>query len=210
VSTAELALAGLLALLRQLPTFVAAQQRAQWQPVPGESLAGKRVLVLGAGDIGTHVAAAVRVFGATATLVARQPRAGVSSFTDLPALLPAQDVVVVAVPNTPQTRGLVNAAFLAALPDGAVLVNVARGPIVVTDALLAELTAGRLRAVLDVTDPEPLPADHPLWRAPNLLLTPHVGGGVPGWLSRAAALVDAQLRRYLAGEPLVNVVRDGY
>ena len=108
---------------------------------------------------------------------------------ELPQLLPEHDVVVIALPQTPQTAGLVDADFLAALPDGAMLVNIARGGIVDTDALLAELTSRRLHAFLDVTDPEPLPADHPLWDAPNLLLTPHVGGGTAGWDRRAYRLV---------------------
>jgi phosphoglycerate dehydrogenase-like enzyme len=104
----------------------------------------------------------------------------------------------------------VDAAFLAALPDGALLVNVARGAIVDTVALLAELQQGRLRAFLDVTAPEPLPADHPLWDAPNLILTPHVGGGTAGWQRRAYALVAEQVRRYVAGDPLVNLVDAGF
>jgi phosphoglycerate dehydrogenase-like enzyme len=114
------------------------------------------------------------------------------------------------LPHTPRTHHLVDAPFLAAMPDGAMLVNVARGPIVETEALVAELTARRLHAFLDVTDPEPLPQGHPLWSAPNLLLTPHVGGGTRGWQRRAYALARAQLRRYLAGEELLNVVRGGY
>jgi phosphoglycerate dehydrogenase-like enzyme len=114
------------------------------------------------------------------------------------------------VPLTQQTRGLVDAAFLAALPDGALLVNAARGPVVDTPALLAELASGRISAALDVTDPEPLPADHPLWELPNLFLTPHTGGAVLGLLPRAYGLVGQQLRRFAAGEPLVNGVVDGY
>jgi phosphoglycerate dehydrogenase-like enzyme len=94
------------------------------------------------------------------------------------------------------------------MPDGALLVNIARGSIVDTDALLAELTSGRLRAALDVTDPEPLPEGHPLWSAPNLLLTPHVAGAVPNTNARAAAALTDQLQRILAGEPLANVVAD--
>jgi phosphoglycerate dehydrogenase-like enzyme len=104
----------------------------------------------------------------------------------------------------------VDAAFLAAMRDSAVLVNIARGAIVETDALLAELQAGRLRAFLDVTDPEPLPADHPLWAAPNLVLTPHIGGGTRGWEARAYRLVREQVLRFVAGEPLENLVENGY
>jgi phosphoglycerate dehydrogenase-like enzyme len=141
---------------------------------------------------------------------ARSARAGVRPIADLPALLPEHDVVAIAVPHTPNTTRLVDAAFLAAMPDGALLVNIARGGIVDTDALLAELTARRLHAFLDVTDPEPLPAGHPLWAAPNLLLTPHVGGGTRGWQRRAYQLVREQVLRFHAGEPLRNRVAHGY
>jgi phosphoglycerate dehydrogenase-like enzyme len=119
-------------------------------------------------------------------------------------------VVVVVVPLTDQTRGLVDAAFLARMHDGALFVNAARGPVTVTDALLAELRSGRLRAAVDVTDPEPLPVGHPLWEAPNLLLTPHVGGAVHGFAARAYTLVREQLIRWVTGEPLLNVVENGY
>jgi len=118
--------------------------------------------------------------------------------------------VVVVVPLTDATRGLVDAAFLARMADGALFVNASRGPVADTDALLAELQSGRLHAAVDVTDPEPLPADHPLWDAPNLLLTPHVGGAVAGFPVRAYALIRRQLERWVAGQPLENVVRDGY
>jgi phosphoglycerate dehydrogenase-like enzyme len=125
---------------------------------------------------------------------------------ELPALLPRHEVVVLACPLTDATRGLVDAAFLAALPDGALVVNVARGPVVVTDALLAELSTGRLRAALDVTDPEPLPPDHPLWRAANVIVSPHVGGDTSAFPPRARALLADQLTRFAAGTPLRNVV----
>ncbi|MBN9620751.1 MAG: phosphoglycerate dehydrogenase, partial [Actinobacteria bacterium] len=209
-STAELAVAGLFALLRDLPGYELARRDHVWERRAADGVAGRRILVLGAGDIGTHVADAVRVFGADVTFVARTARDGVRPLTDLPALLPEHDVVVLALPHTAQTHHLVDAAFLAALPDDSVLVNVARGGIVDTEALLAELTARRIRAFLDVTDPEPLPADHPLWDAPGLLLTPHVGGGTAGWPRRAYRLVREQLLRFHAGEPLHNVVAHGY
>jgi phosphoglycerate dehydrogenase-like enzyme len=130
----------------------------------------------------------------------------VHGVADLPRLLPGADVVVLTVPLTDATRGLVDAAFLARMPDGALLVNVARGKVVDTDALLAELTSGRLRAALDVTDPEPLPADHPLWSAPGLILTPHEGGNTTATPRRMVALVQAQLDRLVAGDEPVNVV----
>ena len=209
-STAELAVAGLLALLRDLPGYETRRRAHEWRPTRTPRPAGRRVLVLGAGDIGRRVAAALAAFDAEVTLVARTARDGVRALDDVPALLPQHDAVVLALPVTPQTRGLVDAGFLAALPDGAVLVNVARGAIVDTDALLAELRRERLYAFLDVTDPEPLPADHPLWDAPNLLLTPHVGGGTRGWERRAYELVREQLARYVAGEELANRVDAGY
>ncbi|MFN2559849.1 MAG: 2-hydroxyacid dehydrogenase [Jatrophihabitans sp.] len=209
-STAELALAGLLAVLRELPRFEDARRAHRWDRELTDGLAGRRVLVLGAGDIGSRIAAAARIFDAQTTLVARSARDGVHGFADLPALLPESDVVAIAIPHTPQTHRLVDAAFLAAMPDSAVLVNIARGAIVDTDALLAELQAGRLRAFLDVTDPEPLPAGHPLWAAPNLVLTPHIGGGTHGWEDRAYRLVREQVLRYLAGQPLENLVENGY
>ncbi len=209
-STAELALAGMLSVLRELPRFERAQREHEWASTDTDGLDGKRVLILGAGDIGRRVAAAVEVFDAQATFVARRVREGVHGLDEAPGLLSRHDIVVVAIPHTPETHGLVDAAFLAAMPDGALLVNIARGQLVDTDALLAELTAGRLHAFLDVTDPEPLPADHPLWDAPNLVLTPHVGGGTHGWQRRAYRLVREQVIRFHNGEPLENVVTDGY
>jgi phosphoglycerate dehydrogenase-like enzyme len=209
-STAELALAGLLSVLRRLPTYQEQQRERVWKRADASDLASRRVLVLGAGDIGDRIGAAVRIFGAAPTMVARRPREGVRTLDELPGLLPVHDVVVVALPHTAETHRLVDAEFLAALPDGAVLVNIARGPLVDTDALLSELRAGRLRAFLDVTDPEPLPADHPLWGAPGLVLTPHVGGGTSGWAARGYGLVGRQLAAFRAGEPLVNRVEAGY
>ena len=205
-STAELAVGGLIAVLRELPRFADLQRQASWQPARTDGLDGKRVLVLGIGDIGSRVVTAVAAFGAQVTQVGRTAREGVLSLDAVGSVLAAQDVVVLALPYSTATHHLVDAGFLAALPDGAVVVNVARGGVIDTEALLAELISGRLRAFLDVTDPEPLPADHPLWRAPNLLLTPHIGGGTARWLDRAHALLREQVRRFLAGEPLLNVV----
>jgi phosphoglycerate dehydrogenase-like enzyme len=128
----------------------------------------------------------------------------------LPALLPWADVVVLTVPMTAGTRGMVDAAFLSRMRDGALLVNVARGPVVRTDALLPEVTSGRLRAALDVTDPEPLPPDHPLWTCPNVLVSPHVGGNTSAFLPRALRLVADQLHRYVEGRELRNVISADY
>lgn len=205
-STAELAVAGILALLRRLPEVVEQQAAHRWARLDTEELAGRRALIIGAGDIGQRVASRLRAFDVEITMVARTARAGVHAIADLPALLPHHDIVVLAVPLTEDTAGLVDAAFLGKLPDGALVVNVARGGVLVTDALVAELTTRRLRAFLDVTDPEPLPAQHPLWTVPGLLVTPHIGGGTPGWAIRAYDLVGDQLRRYIKGEQLQNIV----
>ncbi|GAB7043430.1 MULTISPECIES: 2-hydroxyacid dehydrogenase [Catenuloplanes] len=214
-STAEWAMTAILSHLRAFPAFVRAQAGREWAyaaHTPTDELAGKRVLIVGAGSIGTALAARLRPFETTVTLVARRARPAddVHAVEDLPALLPHADVVVLLVPLTDATRGLADAGFLAAMPDGALLVNAARGPVLDTEALLAEVSSGRLRAALDVTDPEPLPTDHPLWTLPNVLITPHVAGSVHGLHRRAYALAGAQLRRFAAGRPLENVVTDGY
>jgi phosphoglycerate dehydrogenase-like enzyme len=207
-STAEWAVTAALAAQRGIPFFVREQDAGRWSFTTHGSLVGARVLVVGAGDIGQAIGAMLAGFDVELTYVARTARDGVRSTAELPQLLPHADVVIVVVPVTPETTGMVDAAFLAAMPDGALLVNAARGVVVQTDALLAELSGGRLRAALDVTDPEPLPAGHPLWSAPGLLLTPHVGGAVPETNARASAAVTDQLARILAGKPLVNVVVD--
>jgi phosphoglycerate dehydrogenase-like enzyme len=210
-STAELALTLTLASLRDLPLHVHAQAEGRWAPRTSESLADKTVLIVGHGQIGEAIEARLRTFEVADVLrVARSAREGVSAIADLPDLLPRADVVVVVVPGTEETRGLFDAAVLGRMRDGALLVNVARGPVVDTDALLAELTSGRLRAALDVTDPEPLPEGHPLWAAPGLLLTPHVGGASTAMRPRALRLVREQLARFAAGEPVANVVTGDY
>jgi phosphoglycerate dehydrogenase-like enzyme len=207
---AEWILAGILASVREFPGFVRAQERCDWTHHTTGELAGRRVLIVGAGDLGEQTARRLRAFDAEPVMVARRARDGVHASAELPALLPSADVVVLVVPITDETDQMVDAAFLAAMRDGALLVNAARGSVVVTEALLAELEAGRLHAVLDVTDPEPLPVGHELWRAPNLLLTPHVAGGVHGFPARAYALVRDQIGRYSRGEPLLNVVEGAY
>jgi len=169
-------------------------------------LAGQTVLIVGYGSIGETVERRLAPFGVIVERVARHARPGVSSVDDLPAVLPRADIVIMLVPVTPDTIGLVDARFLSLMRRGALLVNAARGSIVDTGALLAELTSGRLRAALDVTDPEPLPAGHPLWSAPGLLLTPHVAGTTTQAIPRAMAIVKDQLVRYAAGEPLHDVV----
>lgn len=209
-STAELAVALTLASLRGIPEHVRAAERGQWAHDTRPSLADRRVLLVGYGAVGAAVEARLAGFECDLRRVARRARHGVEAFEALPDLLPWAEVVVLTVPMTDQTRGLVDARFLAALPDGALVVNVARGPVVVTADLLAEVRSGRLRAALDVTDPEPLPPGHPLWSLPNVLVSPHVGGDTTAFLPRARRLVSAQVRRYVAGEPLANVVSSTY
>jgi phosphoglycerate dehydrogenase-like enzyme len=210
-ATAELTVGLIIASLRNFPRFAIAQHGGRWDTTLSDGVAGKRVLIVGYGDIGAAVERRLAGWDVTVERVARRPRDGVHALSELPELLPAADVVVILVPVTEETRQLVNKDFLADMKDGALLVNAARGVIVDTDALLAELASGRLRAALDVTDPEPLPAGHPLWQAPGLLLTPHVGGGVRDVRERGYQVVAGQLARLAAGEPLRNVIGDrGY
>jgi len=209
-STAELALTLILSSLRGIPDFVRAQDRASWEPQWRPALADRRVLLVGYGAIGEAIEARLRPFEVEVVRVARTGRDGVHPIGALPDLLPEVDVVVLVVPLTDATRGLVDADFLARMKDDALLVNVARGAVVDTDALVAALHSGRIHAAIDVADPEPMPADHPLWRAPNLLVSPHVGGASSAMWPRAHRLVRDQLRRYAVGEPLVNVMSGEY
>jgi phosphoglycerate dehydrogenase-like enzyme len=211
-STAELALALTLAQLRGIPGFVEGQQREEWRSGFYPALADKSVLIVGYGSIGAAIEDRLTPFEcARVARVARSARTtergAVHAFTELPALLPDADVVILSTPLTEDTQGMADSGFLSRMKDGALLVNVSRGPVVDTKALLAETAAGRLRAALDVTDPEPLPAGHPLWHAPGVLISPHVGGSTSAFLPRAKRLLAAQLTRYAAGEALRNVVR---
>ncbi|MEU1476417.1 2-hydroxyacid dehydrogenase [Streptomyces sp. NPDC005760] len=210
-STAELALTLTLASLRGIPQFVRAQQQELWQGAFRPALADKSVLIVGYGSIGAaiedrlvpfEVARVVRVARSARTT----ERGPVHPLAELPALLPEADVVILSTPLNDTTRGLVNAEFLSRMKDGALLVNVARGPVVDTKALLAELETGRITAALDVTDPEPLPQGHPLWQAPGVLISPHVGGPTSAFLPRAKRLLADQLNRYVNQEPLRNVI----
>lgn len=208
--TAEWVVTAVLSCMRGFAGYALAQAGGLWQPRRSDELAGKRVLIVGAGDIALAVAARLVPFDVSITLVARTARDGVHAVDELPALLPEHDIVVLLVPLTAETSGMVDSRFLALMPDGALLVNAARGPVVDTEALVEALRDGRIGAALDVTDPEPLPEGHPLFAMPNVLLTPHIAGSVPGMLPRLYELVRAQVRRFLAGQPLHNVVRDGY
>ncbi|NGN68760.1 2-hydroxyacid dehydrogenase [Streptomyces sp. A7024] len=210
-STAELALTLTLASLRGIPQFVRRQDRQEWKSGFHPSLADKTVLILGYGAIGAAVEDRLAGFECARVIrVARSsratPRGPVHSTNELPTLLPDSDVVIVVTPLTEDTRGLVDDAFLARMKDGALLVNVARGAVVDTKALVSEVESGRLRAALDVTDPEPLPVGHPLWSAPGVLISPHTGGPTSAFRPRAAKLLAAQLRRFAAGQPLEHVV----
>ncbi|CAI9407051.1 Glycerate dehydrogenase [Nocardioides sp. T2.26MG-1] len=209
-STAELALTLILSSLRGVPDFVRAQDRHTWAPAWRPALADRRVLLVGYGAIGAAIERRLLPFEVEVVKVARTARDGVHGIDELPVLLPDADVVVLVVPLTDETRGLVDAGFLAAMKDGALLVNVARGAVLDTPALLEALDQGRIHAALDVTDPEPLPEDHALWDAPNLLISPHVGGASSAMWPRAHRLVRDQLHRYAAGEPLANVTSGAY
>jgi phosphoglycerate dehydrogenase-like enzyme len=209
-STAELALTLILASLRGIPDFVRGQDRHEWRADWRPALADKRALVVGYGAIGAAIERRLLPFGVEVVKVARTAREDVHGWTELPVLIPEADVVVVVVPLTEETRGLVDAGFLARMRLGALLVNVARGGVVVTDDLVTALHDGRVTAALDVTDPEPLPADSPRWEAPGLLVSPHVGGMSSAMWPRAHRLVREQLQRYAAGEPLVNVMTGAY
>ncbi|QBE48801.1 2-hydroxyacid dehydrogenase [Leucobacter triazinivorans] len=217
-STAELALALALAAQRGIPEFVRDGEEHRWQLRSFPSLADRRVLLVGYGGVSRAIEARLGGFETRVTRLARTARddrnlAGepvtVHGFDELGACLADAEIVILAVPLTDETTGLIDAEALAAMPDGALLVNVARGPVVDTEALVAELRSGRLRAALDVTDPEPLPADHPLWECRNALITPHVGGDSSAMLPRMVALIRRQIAHLQAGEAPENLVLGG-
>ena len=205
-SSAEWVVAALLTIYRELGLFAKRQSDGVWRPKVTETLIGKRVVVLGAGDLAVNLAARLAPFEAEVTLVGRRARTGVHALADVDRLLPDADVVVAMLPDDESTRHVIDAEFLAKVPAGSVIVNVGRGGSVDTGALLAELTAGRLRAALDVTDPEPLPEGHPLWSAPGLLLTPHVAGSTEGAWQRAWAVAVEQIEVFAGGDRPPNLV----
>ncbi|SDC62615.1 2-hydroxyacid dehydrogenase [Actinokineospora iranica] len=209
-STAEWVMGVLLNIYRELSEFDAARRAKVWNQHVTDTLQDKRVLVLGAGDLGKQMRRRLEAFDAQPTLVGTSAREGVRGVDELPDLLPSHDAVVLMVPLTPATRGLVDAGFLARMRDGAVLVNAARGAVVDTEALLAELRSGRLRAALDVTEPEPLPVGHPLWTVPGVVLTPHVAGSCTGHHRRAYRVVVEQIAQFAAGLAPGNLVRGDY
>ncbi len=183
-----------------------AARTCRWSDTKPRELRGATVLIVGFGSIGRAVERLLEPFGVTVIGVARRAREGVHATGELPALAGQADAVVVLTPLTSETAGLVDAPLLARMRDGALLINAGRGRVVDTDALLAELQSGRLRAVLDVVDPEPLPDDHPLWNV-ALAITPHNAGDTPAAEARAARFGAQQLARFARGEPLRNVVR---
>lgn len=208
-STAELAVSLALVNNRKLDIFARNMTSGTWQLDFAESLADRRVLIVGYGRIGAAIERRLAGFEvASITRVARRARQEpeVHPIDDLAALLPRADVVFLITALTPQTEHLIGAKELALLPDGALLVNVARGRVVDTEALVAATASGRIRASLDVTDPEPLPPEHPLWHTPGVFISPHVGGQSTAFYPRMHTLVREQLGRFAAGEPLAHVV----
>ncbi|MFB7891814.1 2-hydroxyacid dehydrogenase [Microbacterium sp. NPDC056044] len=212
-STAELAVGLAIAAQRRLDAFAVDTAAGRWAPVFTQSLADRRVLLLGYGGVGKAVAARLEPFEVELTAVASHARdedgVAVHGIDELPGLLPQAEIVVLTLPGGAATQGIVDDAFLSALPDGALIVNVGRGTLVDTDALVDHVRRGRIRAALDVTDPEPLPAGHALWGLPGVLIAPHVGGASSAMRPRVAKLVRTQIERLAAGEPPLNVVLGG-
>jgi phosphoglycerate dehydrogenase-like enzyme len=228
ISASEWVLAAIMATMKQIPLYRDLQTEQQWkgfatvtdgflsEPGPArgqytvlaEDLSGKNVLIVGYGSIGAAIEARLTPFGVNVLRVARSARdtPSVHPVSKLHSLLPEADIVVLIVPLTSETRGLIGVEEIALMKRGALLVNAARGPVVVTDALVQALQEKRIRAAVDVTDPEPLPTGHPLWSAPNCLITPHIGGSTPEFIYRAFRFGAQQVRRFIAGRPLENVV----
>lgn len=212
-STAELAIGLAIASQRAIPDAVRAQQSGQWLRLAGRpSLADRKALVIGYGSIGRMLVSRLQVLEVDCTVVASRARAGddlvdrVYGIDEIDQLLPAAEIVFLILPMTDATRHLVDDEFLAALPDDALVVNVARGGIVDTDALQRACAAGHVRAAMDVTDPEPLPADHPLWTTPGVLITPHVGGATTAFTPRLIRLLRREIPHFTATGELSNVV----
>lgn len=212
-ATAELAVGLIIAKLRGIDEAVRNQQTGSWLPQRRSSLADRRVLLVGVGGIGHEIAKRLAPFEVAITRVgssAREDDHGhVHASSELAGLAETHDILVAVTPLNEHTHQLVNATVLAALPDGALVVNVGRGPVVDTDALTAEVVSGRLHCALDVVDPEPLPEDHPLWTSPNALITPHIGGNASAFEPRIVRLLAAQLKALASGERPANLVQTG-
>ncbi len=205
-ATSELAVLLTLSALRDMPRSFNAQQNHHWETYFARSLADKTVLLIGYGNVGKAAEKRLLAFGCKVVPVARTARDHVHAISELPNLIPTADVVMLIVPNNSGTVNLVDAKFLASMKDNSVLVNVARGVVVDTDALVAELRTGRISAALDVTEPEPLPADHPLWSLPNVIITSHNGGEGDVFWDRARTRIHSQFDLWLAGKPLECVI----
>lgn len=205
-STAELAVALSIASRRGFAAFARDQQDQRWGHERMSSLTDSNIAIVGYGNIGKTIAAMLGNFEVTITAFSKSGRDGALTLDNFDRLLPTFDVIILIVPLNDQTHHLMNAKRLAAMKDGAALINVARGPVVDTDALIAELNSGRITAGLDVTDPEPLPAGHPLWSAKNVIITPHVGGDSAAFIPRGRKLVEEQIARFASGQPLLHIV----
>ena len=209
-SVTELVITAVLALTKDIPDFVRHQGNAEWAHRRTRGLRGAEAVILGYGAIGRATGVALEALGVDVTGVSRRGRPPSVGIGDLARLLPTCDVLVILLPLTEETRGIVDADLLQLLPDGALVVNVSRGQVVAAEPLERELVSGRLRAALDVTDPEPLPHESPLWHLPNVLITPHVGGDSDLFPRFAARLVAEQMTRYLEGKPLKHQVLGSY
>ncbi len=209
-SVAELVLGGILAMSKDIPTFVQLQAKSEWGHRRVGGILGLRAIVLGYGAIGKATADRLAAFGVEVIGISRSGRPPTQPLAALPELLPSCDILIVLLPLTDETEGLVDAAMLRLLSDGALIVSAGRGAVVDNVALEAELASGRLRAVLDVMVPEPLPPDSRLWRMRNVLITPHVGGDTDLFPGLASKLVVAQMVRYLEGSVLEHQVTSKY
>lgn len=212
VAVAEWVVLIILAAQRNLPAYLESQRSARWRTerLVGRDLVDATILLVGAGAIGRAIEQRLSPFGVRIERIARHPRAGVQPLADLGASVAKADVVVILLPLTDETQGTFDLTILAAMKPGALLVNASRGPIVDTAALTEAVLAGRIRAAVDVTDPEPLPDGHPLWSAPGAIITPHVASDVGREAERAWQLVYEQVERLATGQPLINQVVDGY
>ena len=208
-STAELAVGLTIASLRNFPTFALNQSKSKWVHTKEKSLYSRKVGIVGFGSIGSTIARMLSGFNCEVIGFTKSGRDKTKNISELDSYLPNLDVIILILPLTSESRKLFDARRLSLLKDGALLVNVARGPIVDTQALLNELNLKRIYAALDVTDPEPLPESHPLWKAPNLFISPHVGGNTSAFEPRARKLIESQLEKFAAGLPLDNVVAVG-
>lgn len=230
ISTGEWTLSAIFAMLKYIPLYLDVQRSGEWKrrfeapahyaritgdtqphypPVMQEELTGRSVLLVGYGAIGKEIERMLVPFAADIMRIARTARENpkVHTISELDKLIPQAQIIVLILPSTAETRHLISTRQLELMKQGTLLVNAARGPVVNTDALVHALNAGHIRAALDVTDPEPLPLEHPLWKCPNLLITPHIGGSSTQFAPRSIKTAELELRRYMAGEPLRNVVQ---